>query len=133
MGMRSTRSCARCVSLRSGEVARALTSIRAQGITPSTTFALLTELIHRDGLPLALANRHDLSLEPILKFLVKHITDARHCILACDVASVLIGSLFSLLRASASAHCSSDIQKSIRRLLDSRHSSTASSVASAGG
>ena len=70
---------------------------KRQGTTPDTTFALLAELIHRDGLPLALANRHDLSLEPILKFLVKHVTDARHCTLACDVASVLIGSASAAL------------------------------------
>lgn len=64
-------------------------------MTPSTTFALLSELMHRDGLPIALANRHDLSLEPILKFLVKHITNPRYCSLAADVATVVIGkSLF---------------------------------------
>lgn len=68
-----------------------------QSVTPATTFALLEELIHRAGLPLALANRHDLSLEPILRFLVKHITNPRYCVLAADVAVVLIGSssLFS--------------------------------------
>ncbi|SCZ92462.1 BZ3500_MvSof-1268-A1-R1_Chr5-2g07880 [Microbotryum saponariae] len=61
-----------------------------QGITTPTTFALLEELIHRDGLTIALANRNDLSLEPILKFLVQHITNPRHCILASDVANALI-------------------------------------------
>lgn len=68
-----------------------------QSVTAATTFALLEELIHRDGLPIALANRHDLSLEPILRFLVKHITNPRYCVLAADVATVLIGS----------SHCSS--------------------------
>lgn len=47
--------------------------------------------MHRDGLAIALANRHDLSLEPILKFLVKYITNPRHCTLAADVATVVIG------------------------------------------
>lgn len=60
-------------------------------MTPATAFALLSELMHRDGLPIALANRHDLSLEPILKFLVKHITNPRYCNLAADVATVIIG------------------------------------------
>lgn len=69
----------------------ALDSVLRQDVTPATAFALLEELIRRDGLPIALANRHDVSLEPILSFLVRHITDARYCTLASDVASVLIG------------------------------------------
>ncbi|SCV72504.1 BQ2448_4041 [Microbotryum intermedium] len=68
----------------------ALDSVLRKGITAPTTFALLEELIHRDGLTIALAKRNDLSLEPILKFLVQHITNPRHCILASDVANVLI-------------------------------------------
>ncbi|ORY90894.1 WD40-repeat-containing domain protein [Leucosporidium creatinivorum] len=68
----------------------ALDSVLRKDVTPATTFALLDELIHRDGLPIALANRHDLSLEPILRFLVKHITNPRYCVLAADVATVLI-------------------------------------------
>ncbi|GAA5951430.1 hypothetical protein JCM21900_004407 [Sporobolomyces salmonicolor] len=68
----------------------ALDSVLRKDVTPATTFALMEELIHRDGLPIALANRHDLSLEPVLSFLVKHITSPRYCVLAADVASVLI-------------------------------------------
>lgn len=60
-------------------------------MTPATAFALLTELIHRNGLSIALANRHDLSLEPILKFLIKHITNPRYSRLSIDVVTVLIG------------------------------------------
>ena len=67
---------------------------RRQNIAPATTFALLTELIHRDGLPIALANRHDLSLEPVLRFLVKHVVDPRYCTVAVDTAKVLIGKFF---------------------------------------
>lgn len=68
----------------------ALDSVLRKNVTPSTTFALLTELIHRDGLAIALANRHDLSLEPMLKFLVKHVVDPRYCTVAVDTAKVLI-------------------------------------------
>jgi U3 small nucleolar RNA-associated protein 15 len=64
----------------------------SQDVTPATAFALMEELIRRDGLPIALANRHDLSLEPVLAFLVKHITSPRYCTLAVDIATVLIGS-----------------------------------------
>lgn len=72
-----------------------------QGITAATTFALFTELIHRDGLPIALANRQDLSLEPVLNFLIKHITSPRYCITAADVATVLIGALLSVVLNSS--------------------------------
>ncbi|GAA5970857.1 hypothetical protein JCM8115_007020 [Rhodotorula mucilaginosa] len=68
----------------------ALDSVLRKDVTPATTFALMEELVRRDGLAIALANRHDVSLEPVLSFLVKHVTDARYCTLAADVASVLI-------------------------------------------
>ncbi|BGO97179.1 U3 small nucleolar RNA-associated protein 15 [Rhodotorula toruloides] len=68
----------------------ALDSVMRRDVTPATAFALMEELIRRDGLAIALANRTDVSLEPVLSFLVKHITDPRYCVLAADVASVLI-------------------------------------------
>ncbi|GJN87988.1 hypothetical protein Rhopal_000943-T1 [Rhodotorula paludigena] len=68
----------------------ALDSALRQDVTPATTFALLEELIRRDGLPIALANRTDLTLEPVLSFLIKHITHPRYSVLAVDVASVLV-------------------------------------------
>ncbi|GAA6012529.1 hypothetical protein JCM10207_009032 [Rhodosporidiobolus poonsookiae] len=68
----------------------ALDSVMRPDTTPATAFALMEELIRRDGLPIALANRHDLSLEPVLAFLVKHITSPRFCTLAVDIATVLI-------------------------------------------
>ncbi|GAA5831099.1 hypothetical protein JCM11251_005142 [Rhodosporidiobolus azoricus] len=68
----------------------ALDSVMRPDVTPATAFALMEELIRRDGLPIALANRHDLSLEPVLAFLVRHITSPRFCTLAVDIATVLI-------------------------------------------
>ncbi|BGP45421.1 U3 small nucleolar RNA-associated protein 15 [Rhodotorula kratochvilovae] len=68
----------------------ALDSVLRGDVTPATAFALLDELIRRDGLPIALANRTDLTLEPVLAFLVKHITHPRYCTLATDIASVLV-------------------------------------------
>ncbi|GAA5984109.1 hypothetical protein JCM11641_000316 [Rhodosporidiobolus odoratus] len=68
----------------------ALNSVMRPDVTPATAFALMEELIRRDGLPIALANRHDLTLEPVLSFLVKHITSPRFCTLAVDIATVLI-------------------------------------------
>jgi len=53
----------------------------------------MQELIHRDGLRSALSGRDDVLLEPILRLLVKHVTDPRFGELVCDVASLLIGTI----------------------------------------
>lgn len=62
-----------------------------QNVRPSTTFALIQELIHRDGLRIALSGRDETTLEPILVFLVRHVTDPRFGELASEVAGVIIG------------------------------------------
>ncbi|KPV76923.1 uncharacterized protein RHOBADRAFT_12153 [Rhodotorula graminis WP1] len=76
--------------LKSFRYGDALDSVMRGDVTPATAFALMDELIRRDGLPIALANRTDLTLEPVLSFLVKHITHPRYSTLAADIASVLI-------------------------------------------
>lgn len=58
---------------------------------PTTAFSLIQELGHRDGLRIALAGRDDVLLEPILRLLVKFITDPRFGDLAMGVASIVIG------------------------------------------
>jgi hypothetical protein len=62
-----------------------------QNVRPSTTFALIQELIHRDGLRIALSGRDETTLEPILVFVVRHVTDPRFGELASEVAGVIIG------------------------------------------
>ena len=57
------------------------------------TFSLIQELIHRDGLRIALAGRDDVLLEPVLRLLVKHATDPRFGEMVCDVAGMVIGTL----------------------------------------
>lgn len=52
---------------------------------------MIQELIHRDGLKIALAGRDDVLLEPILRLLLKYVTDPRFGELVCDVARVVIG------------------------------------------
>ncbi|RSH85203.1 hypothetical protein EHS25_005010 [Saitozyma podzolica] len=61
-----------------------------KNVRPSTTFALIQELIHRDGLRIALSGRDETTLEPILVFLVRHVTDPRFGELASEVAGVII-------------------------------------------
>jgi len=67
------------------------TSAHHQTVRPSISFALIQELIHRDGLRVSLSGRDDVALEPILTFLLKHITDPRFGEMASQVAGVVIG------------------------------------------
>jgi hypothetical protein len=62
-----------------------------QTVRPVTAFALIQELIFRDGLRIALGGRDDVTLEPILNFLARHIDDSRFGGMAAEVADVLIG------------------------------------------
>lgn len=68
----------------------ALDSVLRKKIPPTTTFSLIQELIHRDGLRSALAGRDDVLLEPIIRLLLKHATDPRFSALVCDVTSVVL-------------------------------------------
>lgn len=69
----------------------ALDAALRRDIPPTTSFSLVTELIHRDGLRLALSGRDDVSLEPILRFLIRNIIDTRFGRVASQVALVVIG------------------------------------------
>ncbi|KAL1917697.1 uncharacterized protein VTP21DRAFT_3531 [Calcarisporiella thermophila] len=55
-----------------------------------TTVSLLQELVHRDGLKQALSGRDDLSLEPVVQFLVRYINNPRYTSLLVDVANTVI-------------------------------------------
>lgn len=68
----------------------ALDVVLRRNIPPITTFSVIQELIHRDGLRSALSGRDDVLLEPMLRLLVKYVTDPRFGELVCDVASLLI-------------------------------------------
>lgn len=67
--------------------------IPPENIPPVTTFSLIQELIHRDGLRSALSGRDDVLLEPVLRLLVKHVTDPRFGEIVCDISMLLIGEL----------------------------------------
>ena len=53
----------------------------------------MQELVHRDGLRIALQGRDDVTLEPLLAFLLRHITDPRFGEMASEIAGVVIGQL----------------------------------------
>lgn len=48
---------------------------------------VLEELVHRDGLQAALSGRTQATLDPLLRFLLKHITSPRYAPLLLDVAN----------------------------------------------
>lgn len=77
--------------LKSFRYSDALDSVlTSRDIPPGLAFALLNELMHRDGLHQALNARDEVSLEPILRYLLEYITDPRFGATACDVANVLV-------------------------------------------
>jgi len=52
---------------------------------------MLEELINREGLRIALAGRDDVSLEPIVKFIMKNIINPNYTELLVDVTNVILG------------------------------------------
>ncbi|KAF7721902.1 snoRNA-binding rRNA-processing protein [Apophysomyces ossiformis] len=56
----------------------------------SVVAALLQELIHRDGLKIAITGRDDVALEPLVQFLLRNIHNPRFTNLIVDVADVVI-------------------------------------------
>ncbi|KAH9943446.1 WD40 repeat-like protein [Epithele typhae] len=68
----------------------ALDAVLRKNVPPTTTFSLIQELVHRDGLRTALAGRDDVLLEPVLRLLLKHVSDPRFGEMVGDVAGVVI-------------------------------------------
>jgi U3 small nucleolar RNA-associated protein 15 len=62
-----------------------------QEVPPTVTFSLIEELVHRDGVRIALSGRDDVLLEPVLLLLIKHLSDPRFGEMVCNVACIVIG------------------------------------------
>jgi hypothetical protein len=58
---------------------------------PTVAFSLIQELVHRDGIRVALAGRDDVMLEPVLRLLLNYVSDPRFGELVCDLAGTVIG------------------------------------------
>ena len=52
---------------------------------------MLEELINREGLRIALAGRDDVSLEPIVKFIMRNIINPNYTELLVNVTNVILG------------------------------------------
>ncbi|KAL5530718.1 UTP15 [Sanghuangporus sanghuang] len=76
--------------LKNFKYSAALDAVLVKQVPPTTAFSLIQELLHRDGLRIALGGRDDVLLEPVLQLLVKYIADPRFGDLAASVASVLL-------------------------------------------
>jgi U3 small nucleolar RNA-associated protein 15 len=88
--------------LRSFEYSKALNAVLETKQTPIIVVSLLEELIHRDGLRIALGGRDDIGLEPIARFLVKHINNQRYAPLLVTVANVVLGRFMFIQSLSVS-------------------------------
>ncbi|KAG6868516.1 hypothetical protein C0993_001617 [Termitomyces sp. T159_Od127] len=76
--------------LKNFKYSAALDSVLRKQVPPTTTFSLIQELIHRDGLKTALSGRDDVLLEPVLRLLVKYVADPRFGEMVCNIASMVI-------------------------------------------
>jgi U3 small nucleolar RNA-associated protein 15 len=68
--------------------------------TPAVVAAVLQELIHRDGLKAAITGRDDVSLEPLMRFLIRNIHHPRYTNLLVDVSEALIGTYIDIFEES---------------------------------
>ncbi|OAV99121.1 hypothetical protein PTTG_02346 [Puccinia triticina 1-1 BBBD Race 1] len=78
----------------------ALDSVLSSTVPPNTTFSLIRELMHRDGLHQALSGRDEVSLAPILRLISRHITDPRWFNIASDVLNCIINLYHAVLGKS---------------------------------
>lgn len=65
--------------------------------TPVVVAAVLQELIHRDGLKQAITGRDDVSLEPLMRFLIRNIHHPRFTNLLVDVSEAVIGKFLYMI------------------------------------
>ncbi|WFD22888.1 U3 small nucleolar RNA-associated protein 15 [Malassezia equina] len=84
----------------------ALDASLQQGVPAGVTFALIMELIRRspsgqaDGLRRAISGRDDVTLEPLLRFLLRHATNPQYTSLVCDALTMVIETYASVLGQS---------------------------------
>ncbi|KAJ2785453.1 U3 small nucleolar RNA-associated protein [Coemansia javaensis] len=76
--------------LRKFEHSRALDAVLSNNRTGLTVVSLLQELLHRDALASALAGRDELSLDTVVRFLVKFIDNPRYTDVLVKVADTVL-------------------------------------------
>ncbi|OZJ02132.1 hypothetical protein BZG36_04583 [Bifiguratus adelaidae] len=86
--------------LKKFEYGNALDAALRSSHPPVIIVSLLQELIHRDGLSQALSGRDDISLEPIVYFIVKHVDNPKYSNLLIDVTECILELYASVLGQS---------------------------------
>ena len=76
--------------LRQGRYAQALDSALNQKLPSITVLTLLTALRHRSAMRVALQGRDEATVQPIFKWVIKHITDPRYVSICVDAALLLL-------------------------------------------
>ncbi|KAI9833224.1 MAG: hypothetical protein M1826_000137 [Phylliscum demangeonii] len=78
------------VDLRKGRYAAALDGVLNKMYPPVTVLTLLTALRHRSALRTALLGRDERALQPIVKWLTKHLPDPRYLVVAVEVGLLVV-------------------------------------------
>lgn len=88
-------------ALKSFRYADALDFVLENKLPPLITFTVINELKHRLGLRQALQNRDDISLEPILRWLIRYLSNPRYVFTIIEVLMLIIDIYGSALGHSA--------------------------------
>jgi U3 small nucleolar RNA-associated protein 15 len=76
--------------LRQGKFGRALDTALETGLPSVTILTLLTALRHRSAMRIALQGRDENTVQPIFKWVIKHVTDPRYVSICVDSALLLL-------------------------------------------
>ncbi|KAE8453988.1 hypothetical protein EG329_007764 [Mollisiaceae sp. DMI_Dod_QoI] len=76
--------------LRQGRYGQALDTVLGQVSPPVTVLTLLTALRHRSAMRTAFQGRDETTVQPIFKWVIKHITDPRYVSICVDSALLLL-------------------------------------------
>ncbi|CAG8501418.1 3271_t:CDS:10 [Scutellospora calospora] len=76
--------------LKKFQYSNALDAVLRNGTRAILTISLLQELIYRDALRQAIVGRDDVSLEPLVKFLLRWINEPKYTSILIDVGNVII-------------------------------------------
>ncbi|CAG8645358.1 9270_t:CDS:10, partial [Cetraspora pellucida] len=79
------------------QYSNALDAALRHGTRAVLTISLLQELIHRDALRQAIVGRDDLSLEPLIKFVIRWINEPKYTSILIDVGNVIIDAYSSVI------------------------------------
>jgi len=76
--------------LRQGRYAQALDTVLDQGLPSVTVLTVLTALRHRSAMRAAFQGRDENTVQPVFKWVTKHITDPRYVSICVDSALLLL-------------------------------------------